>query len=121
MKILSWNCAGGLRTKIDRALELDPDIALIQEAHDPVHYAGRLTESSPSYWHLAPHTNKGIFVWARPGWNIEPHPEWTADSAFHQIVPLVVTSPGQAPISVWAVWTHGNATCCSQSRASGAN
>ena len=31
MRIISWNCGGGYRKKIDRILELNPDIAVIQE------------------------------------------------------------------------------------------
>jgi|GEM_PF-7092758 len=31
MRIISWNCGGAYRKKIDKVLELNPDIAVIQE------------------------------------------------------------------------------------------
>ncbi|GAH01772.1 unnamed protein product, partial [marine sediment metagenome] len=30
MRIISWNCQGGYRNKIDKVLELSSDIAVIQ-------------------------------------------------------------------------------------------
>lgn len=35
MRILTWNCNGALRTKLDRLDEFSADILVIQECEDP--------------------------------------------------------------------------------------
>lgn len=110
MRVLSWNCGGGFRAKIERALEFEADIVVIQEAHDPKHYVDRVPAGSATYWELAPHAKKGIFIWARPGWKIGLSPGSHESPGFHQILRLVITPPGQEPIDLWGVWTHAAAT-----------
>lgn len=106
VKILSWNCNGGLRSKIDRALALDADVVVIQEAHDPAHYQHRLVPGSLSFWNCELGANKGVFVWTRPGWDLKPHPAWSPDVPFHHMIPMVVNPPDAEEITVWAVWTR---------------
>ena len=38
MKIVSWNCRGGFRNKIERIISLNADIYVIQESENPDNY-----------------------------------------------------------------------------------
>src|SRR4051812_3211890 len=97
------NCEGGLLDKLQRALDLNADISVIQEAHDPIHYEHLLPKGSARFWHVAPGATKGIVVWIRPGWRLKPHEEFVTDSPFQQMIPLHIQTPELAPLSVWAV------------------
>lgn len=101
MKILTWNCGGGLRGKVDRARALDADLQVIQEGREQ-----DLPREVPGFARNARGTNKGMVVWARRGWQIAPHPAWREDSGFQQVTPLCVVPPREQVLTVLAVWTH---------------
>lgn len=66
MRIVSWNCCGALRKKLDALLELDADLYIIQECEDPSHSAdaayARWAEGS--LW-VGGKKNKGLGVFSR--------------------------------------------------------
>ena len=73
MHILTWNCNGALRNKLDALATLQFDIAIIQECEDP----DRSNSLSYKTWaknHLWTGKNKkkGIGVFAAPGVKLSP-------------------------------------------------
>jgi len=65
MRIISWNCGGGYRKKIDRILELNPDIAVIQECESLEKLRSFCEDKIPlkSFWFggFYPHRGVGVF------------------------------------------------------------
>lgn len=73
MKIVSWNCNGALRKKLDIVSTLNPDICIIQECEDPT----RCPDISYRKWaqnHLwvGSNKNRGLGVFAKPDVSLEP-------------------------------------------------
>ena len=67
MRIISWNCQGGYRKKIDNILELDPDIVVIQECESLERLRVFCKEKIPlkSFWFggFYPHRGVGVFFY----------------------------------------------------------
>lgn len=67
MRIISWNCGGAYRKKIDKILELDPDIAIIQECESLEILSASCKEKIPlkSFWFggFYPHKGIGVFFY----------------------------------------------------------
>ncbi|WP_028299888.1 endonuclease/exonuclease/phosphatase family protein [Oceanospirillum beijerinckii] len=66
MKIVTWNCNGALRKKLDKLNELNADIYIIQECEDPE----RTKHSAYQQWAAnyiwkGPTKNKGIAIFAQ--------------------------------------------------------
>lgn len=98
MRLISWNCRGGLSRKINDVLELHPDLAVLSEvqqkdlndmpAGTAVAYAG-------------PASKKGVAVIGWNGWNVQQtHPieqKW--------FLP-VTASRGSVLTHLLAIWAH---------------
>jgi len=67
MKIISWNCNGAFRNKLDHVNELDADIILIQECENPSEFAGEYQNWAGDYLWKGENKNKGIGVFAKNG------------------------------------------------------
>ena len=67
MRIISWNCQGGYRKKIDNILELNPDIVVIQECESLESLRSFCKEKIPlkSFWFggFYPHKGLGVFFY----------------------------------------------------------
>jgi len=67
MRIISWNCQGGYRKKIDNILELKPDIVVIQECENLEKLHAFCKEKIPlkSFWFggFFPHRGVGVFFY----------------------------------------------------------
>ena len=67
MRIISWNCQGGYRKKIDNILELKPDIVVIQECENLERLRAFCKEKIPlkSFWFggFYPHRGVGVFFY----------------------------------------------------------
>ena len=67
MRIISWNCQGGYRKKIDNILELKPDIVVIQECENLEKLRAFCQEKIPlkSFWFggFFPHRGVGVFFY----------------------------------------------------------
>jgi exonuclease III len=65
MNILTWNCNGALRNKLDALAELEYDIAVIQECEDPERAKSTLyREWAKNYLWTGTNKNRGIGVFA---------------------------------------------------------
>ena len=51
MKIVSWNCRGGFRNKIERIISLNADIYVIQESENPDNYP-KLKNRIKNYFYI---------------------------------------------------------------------
>lgn len=101
MRIATWNCNGRFRDKVGRALALDCDITLIQEAEDPHYYRDQLT--GPWAWTDAG-WGKGVLAFVKSGWSLQRHPDAPAQPSFKHVVPLDAVAPDGSHLAVWAVW-----------------
>jgi len=67
VRIISWNCQGGYRKKIEKILELKPDIAVIQECENLEKLRVFCKEKIPlkSFWFggFYPHRGVGVFFY----------------------------------------------------------
>lgn len=71
MKIVTWNCNGALRNKLDSLNEIDADLYVIQECENPETSTIRLKEWADSFLWSGGSKNKGIGVFAMNGLPIE--------------------------------------------------
>ena len=67
MRVISWNCQGGYKKKIDKILELNPDIVVIQECEVLERLRAFCKEKIPlkSFWFggFYPHRGVGVFFY----------------------------------------------------------
>ncbi len=102
IRLVSWNCQGGFHSKLDRILEVDADIYVIQEASNP-QLLGPLLPSDQ--WHFEPRDapGKGLLVFARGDLRIEPRRS-PGTPEYRHIVPILISDSFGREIDLWAVW-----------------
>ena len=71
MKIVTWNCNGALRRKLDCLDKLDADLYVIQECENPNESTKQFKEWASSYLWAGSNKNKGIGVFSKKGVLIE--------------------------------------------------
>ncbi len=120
MKIVTWNCNGALRKKIDEIDFLNADILLIQECEDPAQSTNKYREWAGDYLWVGTSKNKGIGVFAKKGnkvtklewdgeFNIQGLPSksrslsWKT-SDLNLFLPFMINDS----ITTLGVWTKGN-------------
>lgn len=104
LKVASWNCAGAFREKVHRALELDADMYVIQEAEPPDRYVSLLPSGTSTFYEVRPEYPKGVLVFTRPGYTVSGSGS-DAESSYAHVIPLTVTTPDTRSVDLWAVWT----------------
>ncbi|PKO70228.1 MAG: endonuclease [Betaproteobacteria bacterium HGW-Betaproteobacteria-16] len=102
LRIVSWNCAGGLRKKWQVLDELNADLLIIQECENPALAAdpAYLAWAGDYLW-TGPTKNKGIGVFARNGLQVEQ--QQLELGALEFFLPCVIN--GDWPLL--ATWTAG--------------
>jgi exonuclease III len=71
VKIVSWNCNGGLRNKTHALDSLEADIFIIQECEDPSNTTDSYRKWCENYLWSGLNKNRGIGVFARNGFSIQ--------------------------------------------------
>ena len=103
MRLITWNCQGAFRKKLQYVRKLRPDILVIQECEKVVGEQGDLFEEAPSSSHVLPpdtiHKGLGIFTFGNYKAEVAPfyNPEHTV------ILPMLVSGPVE--LLVVGVWT----------------
>ena len=101
MRIVSWNCNGAFRKKINSLLRLSPDIAVIQESESP----SALTSLESSYsindkvW-VGDSVNRGLGVYSFSDAKLTVYSGY--DNDYKYIVPIVVHTKN--PFTIVAIW-----------------
>lgn len=103
MRLLIWNCKGGLHAKLSRIRQLQPDVAIIPECAAPQVLRKKSRDPLPGQlaWLCGPSNsiNKGLGVFAFGDYRLT-----TLESpTFHTIVPLRIEGP--ATFHLLAVWS----------------
>ena len=120
MKIVTWNCNGALRNKLEAVNSLNADILVIQECENPEYSTSKYKEwAGDNYLWIGENKNKGIGVFSKNGFSIQPL-EWNGEfrlNGLHSKSKLIswVTSDLKLflPFSInkkyniLAVWTKG--------------
>jgi exodeoxyribonuclease III len=105
--VATWNCAGAFRLKVDRALALDADVTLVQEAENPASYSALLGDEREVFWFARPQDRKGVLAFTRGGFELRPHRAWVPGAPFSHVIPLTLRTPAGHVISLFHVWTLG--------------
>jgi len=122
MKIVSWNCNGGLRNKVKLLDTLDADVFIIQECEDPKESTEAYREWAGDYLWVGTSKHKGIGVFPKHGHSVNPlawngsfkiqglntqddATQWTT-SDLKLFLPFKINEI----ISVLGVWTKGNSS-----------
>ena len=101
MRIVTWNCRGGLHDKHKLLTGLAPDVAIVQECAEP----DILRKKSPDFafhdceW-SGEYKNKGLGVFSFGKTSLRRHQSW--DRRFHLFVPTEVR--GTHHLNLLAVW-----------------
>ena len=120
MKIVTWNCNGALRKKLEMVDSLNADVLIIQECEDPAQSTKAYQEWAGNYLWVGTNKNKGIGVFPKTG-NTVKKLKW---SSTFKIEGLQTTRPSTAwstedlqlflpftlndQYSVLACWTKGS-------------
>ena len=103
MKIVTWNCNGALRTKIDAIKQIEADIYIIQECENTIQSKVIYEKWLPNMIWKGQNKNKGLAVFAQPDIQITQL-EWD-DAGLELFLPLNINNHFQ----LLAVWTkHAN-------------
>lgn len=78
MRIISWNCNGALRKKIDEVDRLDADIIVIQECENPEHSTKSYREWAGDFLWVGKNKNKGLGVFSKNGHSLSKL-NWTGE------------------------------------------
>lgn len=120
MKIVTWNCNGGLRNKIVEANLLNADVLVVQECECPEHSTESYKEWAGDYLWVGLNKNKGIGIFPKNGNTIQllnwsgtfrisnlsgssPSLVWNT-SDLNLFLPFSINND----LNVLAVWTKGS-------------
>lgn len=103
LRIASWNCAGAFRRKVDRALALNADLYVIQEAEPLDRYENLLPRGTSTFYARRDPWDKGVLVVAARGWALSA--QSSPDSDYAYVEPLEATNSAGTSLDLRAVWT----------------
>lgn len=120
MKIVTWNCNGGLRNKLEFLDKINADIFIIQECENPASSSNAYFEWAGNYLWIGDSKNKGIGIFPKNKNSVEKlnhngifkigciknqstTTQWTTDS-LKLFLPFTINNH----INVLSVWTKGS-------------
>jgi exonuclease III len=100
MRIVSWNCNGALRKKLDQLLKFDADIYVVQECEDPSHSKDHDYKAwAGNYLWVGKGKHKGLGVFCKREILLTPL-DWESDDMKY-FLPCRINNS----ISLLSVWT----------------
>lgn len=99
MKILTWNCNGAFRKKIDLLKSIEADIYIIQECENSVQAKGAYEKWLPNMLWKGFNKNKGLAVFAKDEYRLEAL-DWD-DNKLELFLPIKINSK----FNLLATWT----------------
>lgn len=106
MRIISWNCQGAFRKKIDIILRYQPDILIVPESEHPDKLIFNESNPKPNclHWH-GDNGHKGIGIYSYTDYRFEVLAEFNPEIRY--IIPIQVTGQGKTFI-LFAIWAMPN-------------
>lgn len=106
MKLVTWNCQGAFRKKIDFIYEWRPDILIIQECEHPdkLIFGPSVPEPTDVYWY-SDSGKKGLCLLSFSEYKFELRPEF--DPSFRYVLPFRVRG-NQHAFTLIAIWAMNN-------------
>lgn len=101
MNLLTWNCNRAFRRKKDLALQLDPDILVIQECEDPNRIKADWDDFSDWVW-VGDNKHKGLCIFTRNSFHLKKYDLNKCNTRY--ILPVMISGPVNLNlIGVWAM------------------
>jgi len=106
MKLITWNCQGAFRKKMEAILCHQPDILVVQECEHPDRLVFNETTPRPNalHWH-GDNLHKGLGLFSYSEYKFELLPQFNPE--FRYILPFRVTGYGQM-FTLFAIWAMDN-------------
>lgn len=106
MKLVTWNCQGAFRLKVDFILDLHPDILVIQECEHPDKLKFTPTTPKPNdfYWY-SDGGKKGLGLFSFSDYKFDLLPDFNPE--FRYVIPFRVTGKGET-FTLLAIWAMNN-------------
>lgn len=106
MKLISWNCQGAFRKKVDIILMHKPDILIVQECEciDKLVFSSATQRPINFYWH-GDNVHKGIGIFSYSDYKFELLELFNPEFRF--ILPFRVTGHGHT-FTLFAIWAMNN-------------
>ena len=106
MKLITWNCQGALRKKIDIIQKHQPDILVVPESEHPDNFINGSNSKKPGdfYWY-GDNLHKGIGIYSYSDYKFELLSNF--NQTFRYVLPFRVTGHGQT-FTLFAIWAMNN-------------
>lgn len=105
MRLITWNCQGAFRKKLNSILAYKPDILVVPESEHPDKLNLDSAQKPNSfYWH-GDNPHKGIGIYSYTDYKFELLPSFNPE--FRYILPFLVTGKGQT-FTLFAIWAMNN-------------
>ena len=104
MKLITWNCQGAFRKKVEVILNELPDILVIQECEhtDKLEFSSKATAPTSYLW-FGDNNNKGLGIFSYSNYKFRVFENYNPD--FKTIVPISV-SGGKFDFTIFAIWAN---------------
>jgi exodeoxyribonuclease III len=106
MRLITWNCQGAFRKKIDTILTYRPDVIVVQECENLDRLVLKPSTKKPNYqyWY-GDNVHKGVGIYSFSNYEFELLPDYKSD--FRHILPFRMRGNEQT-FTFFAIWAMDN-------------